>query len=96
MAGPMMEWILDRQYLPGPERVARSLIIPDGREADLVGVMEEFITAHPGLAFSSLPRIVEAGWDVVLGISGPPGAVEEGMRWLREKLREVGREFVEK
>jgi molybdopterin-biosynthesis enzyme MoeA-like protein len=95
MAGPMMEWVLDRYYRPGPERVARSLVIPGSREADLAGLMEEFIAAYPGLAFSSLPRIVEEGWDVVLGVSGPPGAVKEGVGWLREKLREAGREFGE-
>ncbi len=95
MAGPMMEWVLDHHYHPGRERAARSLVIPDGREADLAGLMEEFISAFPGLIFSSLPRIVAEGWDVVLGISGPPRVVEEGMGWWRGKLREAGREFVE-
>lgn len=95
MAGPMMEWVLDRYYRPGPERSARSLVVPGGREADLAGLMEEFIAAYPDLAFSSLPRIVEGGWDVVLGISGPPPAVEEGMRYLRDKLSRAGRDFVD-
>jgi len=95
MAGPMMEWVLDNCYLPGPARAACSLVIPDGREADLAGLMEEFIAAFPGLVFSSLPRIVAGGWDVVLGVSGPPEAVEEGIGWWRDKLREAGREFVE-
>ncbi len=95
MAGPMMEWVLDRHYLPGPERTARSLVIPEGREADLAGLMEEFIAVFPGLAFSSLPRIVEGGWDVVLGVSGPPGAVEEGVGWWRERLRAAGWKFAE-
>jgi len=95
MAGPMMEWVLDHCCLPGRKRVARSLAIPDGREADLVGLMEEFIAGHPALAFSSLPRIVGGGWDVVLGVSGPPEAVEEGIVWWRDKLRRAGRKFEE-
>ncbi len=94
MAAPMTDWVLDNCCRPGPGRIARSLVLPDGREADLAGLMEEFIAGHPALAFSSLPRIVAGGWDVVLGVSGPPAAVEEGIEWWRVKLREAGREFV--
>jgi len=93
MAEPMMEWILDTYYYPGPERVARSLVLPDGREADLADLMDEFIAAHPQLSFSSLPRNVDGGWDLVLGFAGSPPAVEDGMRFLTAKLKEAGQRF---
>jgi molybdopterin-biosynthesis enzyme MoeA-like protein len=96
MAAPMAEWVLDTHYRPGPERIARSLVVPGGRESDLVGMMEKFIAAHPGLAFSSLPRIAGDGWEVVLGVAGPPEAVEAGLGYLRDQLLEIGREFVER
>lgn len=93
MAEPMVEWVLDTCYYPGPDRVARSLVLPDGREADLADLMEEFIAVHPSLSFSSLPRHVDGKWEVVLGIAGPPLAVEEGMRFLTAKLEEIGQRF---
>ena len=93
MAEPMIARILDTYYHPGPERVARSLVLPDGREADLADLMEEFIAAHPLLSFSSLPRNVEGGWDLVLGLAGPPPVVEEGMRFLTAKLKEADQRF---
>ena len=93
MAEPMMGWIIDTYYHPGPERVARALVLPDGREAELAELMDEFIAAHPSLSFSSLPRNVEGGWDLVLGIAGAPPAVEEGMRFLTEKLQAAGQLF---
>lgn len=96
MAAPMMDWVLDTEYNPGPGRIAHSLTIPDGRESDLTGLMEEFIAGHPGLAFSSLPRIVGEGWEVVLGVSGALESVEEGMEWWRERLRQAGLEFVDR
>jgi len=93
MAGPMMEWILDTYYHPGTERVARSLVLPDGHEAELAELMDEFIGAHPSLSFSSLPRNVDGVWDLVLGVAGAPAEVEEGMRFLTEKLKEIGQRF---
>ncbi|HDL64753.1 MAG TPA: competence/damage-inducible protein A [Proteobacteria bacterium] len=93
MAEPMMELILDTYYHPGPERLARSLVLPDGREADLADLMDEFIAAYPDLSFSSLPRNVEGGWDLVLGMAGSPGRVEEGVVFLTAKLEEVGQRY---
>ncbi|MFH1037712.1 MAG: molybdopterin-binding protein [PVC group bacterium] len=95
MAEPMMAWVLDTCYEPGAERIARSLLLPGAREADLAGIMEGFIAAHPGLSFSSLPRIAGDGWDVMLGVAGPPSAVEEGMRALKSSLSEAGQVFID-
>ena len=93
MAGPMMALILDAGYQPGPERVARSLVLPDGREGDLADLMEEFISVYPEVSFSSLPRNVDGGWDLVLGIAGSPPAVEKGLRFLTAKLEEIDQRF---
>ena len=86
MAGPMTEWVLDRYYLPGEERIARSIILPGAREAELVSMMEAFIDRHPGLAFSSLPRFAKKGTEVRLGIEGRPEEVEAGYRDLIDRV----------
>ncbi len=90
MAGPMTEWVLDTYYLPGEERIARSIVLPGAREAELVPMMEEFIDAHPDLAFSSLPRFVKKGTEVRLGIEGRPGDVEKGYRDLIDRIKAMG------
>lgn len=94
MAEPMMAWVLDTHFDRGPERVARSLVLPGAREADLVMLMETFVATHRDVSFSSLPRFTEQGTEVQLGLSGPPKAVDAGMKDMREALRHAGVPFV--
>jgi len=90
MAKPMMAWVLDTWYTVGEAREARELVLSGVREADLVDLMERFIARHPDVAFSSLPRFVERGTELHLGLSGPPGAVARGLGDLRSALDEAG------
>jgi molybdopterin-biosynthesis enzyme MoeA-like protein len=89
MAEPMTAWVLDTYYEPGEVTIHRAFVVP-AREADLTPLMEEFVGAHPSLAFSSLPRYVTDGTEVKLGISGTPEDVERGSRHLLEMLRARG------
>ncbi|NQT91962.1 MAG: competence/damage-inducible protein A [Lentisphaerae bacterium] len=82
MAEPMMKWVLETLYAKGDERTSASLRLPGAREADLVPIMEEFIADHPTLSFSSLPRFTDTGTEVILGMSGPPDRVREGLSHL--------------
>ncbi|MDP8214731.1 MAG: competence/damage-inducible protein A [Candidatus Euphemobacter frigidus] len=95
MVEPMIAWVLDSYYQPGPERIHRHLVLPGAREADLVDLMEDFIVVHPLLSFSSLPKFVSGSWEVHLGISGPPLKVEEGIRYLAGKLQKAGQRFTD-
>jgi molybdopterin-biosynthesis enzyme MoeA-like protein len=90
MAAPMMEWVLDTWYERGEERIARAVLLPGAKEADLVGVMEAFIGKHPGLSFSSLPRFTDSGTEVELGIAGLRNAAEKGLEDLVADLGAAG------
>jgi molybdopterin-biosynthesis enzyme MoeA-like protein len=93
MAEPMMAWVMDTWYERGEDKVARKLVLPGCREADLVDVMKRFIDAHPSLRFSSLPRFTDTGTEVHLGLSGNAADVEVGMADLVRDLERAGVEL---
>ncbi|HYA02683.1 MAG TPA: molybdopterin-binding protein [Syntrophobacteria bacterium] len=94
MAEPMTAWVLDTYYEPGEVTVHRAFVVP-AREADLTPLMEEFVRSHQSLTLSSLPKYVEGGTEVKLGISGTPEDVEKGSRDLLEKLQALGLQWRE-
>jgi len=96
MAEPMTAWVLDTYYEQGNERFTRTLVLQGAREADLVPIMEEFIEVHPAVTFSSLPKFVEGGTEVHLGLSGNLHDVKNGSRDLIEKLEAMGLQWEEK
>jgi molybdopterin-biosynthesis enzyme MoeA-like protein len=93
MARAMMEWVLDTCFLPGDARCACRYVLPGAKEADLVGLMERYIAAHPGVSFSSLPKFVEDGTEVHLGLDAPADALEAAARDLEEELGSDGVDF---
>jgi molybdopterin-biosynthesis enzyme MoeA-like protein len=96
MAEPMSAWVLDTLYEPGKPRVSRTLILPGAREGDLVPFMETFTSAHPEVTFSSLPKFVEGGTEVHIGLSGPEKVVKQGIEALVKGLDAMGVAWVEK
>lgn len=90
MAEPMAAWVLDNLYAAGETKITRTLVLPGAREGDLVGLMEEFTTAHPELGFSSLPHFVPGGTEVDLGLTGRPEEVEAGLKDLTCRLKSRG------
>jgi molybdopterin-biosynthesis enzyme MoeA-like protein len=90
MAGPMMRWVLQTWYELGQEQVAACLTLRGAKEADLVRLMERFISTHPEVTFSSLPAFTDTGTEVELGLKGLPPAVEAGMADLRDLLDAEG------
>ena len=89
MAEPMTAWVLDTYYEPGEPTIHRAVVVP-AREADLTPLMEDFVRTHPSLTLSSLPKYVEGGTEVKLGISGTPEDVDKGSRDLLERLQALG------
>jgi molybdopterin-biosynthesis enzyme MoeA-like protein len=89
MAQPMTAWVLDTYYETGEVTIHRAFSVP-AREADLTPLMEDFVRTHPSLTLSSLPKYVEGGTEVKLGISGTPEEVDRGARDLLEKLQRLG------
>jgi len=96
MAEPMTAWVLDTYYERGNDRSTRTLVLKGAREADLVPIMEEFIEEHPEVSFSSLPKFVEGGTEVHLGLSGNLHDVENGIKNLIEKLEAMGLQWEER
>lgn len=90
MAEPMTAWVLDTYYERGKDRVTRTLVLRGAREADLVPLMEEFIERHAAVTLSSLPKFVEGGTEVHLGLSGNLHDVEKGIGDLMQRLEAVG------
>ena len=96
MAQPMMAWVLATHYGPGAERSSARLLLPGAREGDLVPLMEEFVPAHPGLSFSSLPRFTDTGGtEVELGLSGLTPSVQAGLSDLKAMLDKARVKWVE-
>jgi molybdopterin-biosynthesis enzyme MoeA-like protein len=95
MAEPMTAWVLATLYEEGDLKVSRTLILPGAREGDLVPLMEAFTQSHPELVFSSLPKFVEGGTEVRIGLSGAVEAVEKGFKDLVKELRASGVKWIE-
>jgi len=86
MAGPMMDWVLDHHFESGEERVSHAVVVKGCREADLVDLMKAFISDHPLISFSSLPKFRE----LELGVSGPVEAANAAFSDLQARLRAEG------
>lgn len=90
MAHPMMLWVLDNCYSTAVEKDCHVLRLPGSREADLTHLMEQFIEAHPGLSFSSLPRFTDTGTEIDLAVKGPSEDAKEGFEHLIVMLDDAG------
>ena len=96
MAEPMTAWVLDTHFEAGKATVSCTLILPGAKEADLVPIMETFTRNHPHVTFSSLPKFVDGGTEVHLGISGLPHDFESGLKDLVEAIEGQGLKWREK
>jgi len=90
MARPMMAWVLDSLYEPGDARAAVTLTLPGAREGDLGELMDWFTESFPDVSFSSLPRLVDSGFELDLGVAGPPAAVEAAVEALQTRMEADG------
>jgi molybdopterin-biosynthesis enzyme MoeA-like protein len=96
MAEPMTAWVLRTYYGMGEVKVTRALRLPGAREADLVPMMEAFTETHPSIDFFSLPKFVDGGTEVLVGLSGAKHPVDKGIDDLQEKLEAMGQKWEEK
>ncbi|MBE9610028.1 competence/damage-inducible protein A [Chitinilyticum piscinae] len=89
MAWPMLEWVLDTHFEVGEPDTCRTLIVPDAREGELVGLMEEVVLRNPGVAFSSLPSYGNErhpGPHIEFSVTGSAEATAKAMRELQDGL----------
>lgn len=93
MAHPMAEWVLNAHHSAVvPRESELSLKVYRTPESRLVGLMEEMVSALPGLKMFSLPRLGEGGY-IELGFRGRAG-VGPAFAELQRRLRASGIEFV--
>jgi molybdopterin-biosynthesis enzyme MoeA-like protein len=95
MAKPMMQWVLETYYEKGGEQAAITYVAMGVREADLCDMMEQFVSDHPDVSFSSLPIAmpVSGGYELHLGVSGPAAAVTSAAHNLAKALTAAGVRF---
>jgi len=96
MAEPMMAWVLDAYYEKGETTVTRTLILAGARESEVVPLMNSFIPQYPTISLSSLPKFVEHGTEVHLGLTGNPSDVEQGIADLIKAVEKKGMIWKEK
>ncbi len=87
MAAGMAEWILDTYFEKGPEQTRRAFRLPGSREADLVHLMRNFVADYPDIIFSSLPRFVREGFEVIITLQGSRKRVGDGAARLIGELK---------
>ncbi|MEW5890709.1 MAG: molybdopterin-binding protein [Pseudomonadota bacterium] len=100
MAWPMLEWVLDTRYRHLHHAVAsdeRSIIVWEGNEGALLGLMEDITTRYPGLTLFSLPSFGENGGrrHIELGVRGDPLQVGPAMVEICAEVGRLGFEWVE-
>ena len=86
MAESMAVWIMDTYFKKGARYATYSLRLPGSREADLVDLMRLFVSDFPDLLFSSLPRFVPDGFEVIITLQGPHQRLAAGAEKLTEEL----------
>jgi molybdopterin-biosynthesis enzyme MoeA-like protein len=91
MAWPMAQWVLDTKYAhlfaPGM-REERSIVVLGAMESQLIDLMNEVLSSHPGLKVFSLPSV--GGRRIELGVKGAPEQAGAAMAHIREGVRALG------
>lgn len=95
MAWPMIAWVLDQQYPhlpPDASNLEVAFILPDAKEADLLGTMQDLLRRFPAIRLSSLPSYGrgDLGPHIELGLKGPSEDVKAASHWLKQCLHELG------
>ena len=95
MSWPMMEHVLDTEYLHLHNTQAlteHSVRVIEGQESQLVELMEAVEAAYPGLKVFSLPSFGGAGVPrhIELGAKGTPAQVQAAMAMMLEALSRRG------
>ena len=92
MSWPMIEWVLDTYYAdlrntaPASEQI---IYVPNGRESDLLDVMQTIDRDYHEVLLSSLPRLGETPL-IEMSLRGEKEAVEDAMILLKSVIEQRG------
>ncbi len=101
MAWPMAEWVLDTQYAACfhvKQSADAAILVWEGLEGTLLGLMKRIETEFDGLKVFSLPFL---GSDTLprhieLGVRGAPEQVPAAMTLMRQEVTALGYQFQDK
>ena len=100
MAHPMLEWVLDTHYrerfhqMPEAEQ---AIIVWEGNEGALLGLMRHIEAVYPGVSVFSLPSFGDAAKrrHIELGVRGDPARVPIAMVEMRAEVSRLGFQWEE-
>lgn len=98
MAWPMLEWVLDHRYahlVHAQPRKERAFIVRGLAEATLTPLMEQVQAQYAGVRVFSLPRLDpqrRTGYEIELGVKGPPERLAAALETLRAGALALGGE----
>ena len=100
MAHPMLEWVLDSRYRERFHQVPEAeqgIIVWEGSEGALLGLMRHIEAAHAGVTVFSLPSFgdAERRRHIELGVRGDPAQVPEAMVEIRAEVTRLGFQWEE-
>ncbi len=100
MAHPMLEWVLDSRYRERFHQVPEAeqgIIVWEGSEGALLGLMRHIEAAHAGVTVFSLPSFGddERRRHIELGVRGDPAQVPEAMVEIRAEVTRLGFQWEE-
>lgn len=101
MSWPMLEWVLDTRFRHLHHAVARAeaaIIVYEGNEGSLLGLMNRITATYPRASLFSLPSFGGEGVrrHVELGMRGEPDSVARAMEEIRAEVGRLGLEWAEK
>lgn len=100
MAHPMLEWVLDNLYQERFHRVPeaeQAIIVWEGNEGALLGLMRHIEAVYPGVSVFSLPSFGDAvrRRHIELGVRGDPAQVATAMVEIRAEVSRLGFQWEE-
>jgi len=95
MAHPMLEWVLDTYYRDRFHQVAeaeQAIIVWEGNEGALLGLMRHIETLYPGVSVFSLPSFGNDAMrqHIEFGVRGDPEQVVSAMAMMRAEVSRLG------
>lgn len=96
MAWPMLDWVVQNRYAVGNNRKTElvSFAVKGAKESELVPLLTACQETFPDAGFSSLPRFSDGtSWQIELAVRGSGKSVVEGVKMLKDGVRQLGFEI---
>ncbi len=95
MAWPMLQWVLDshyREYFHRTPEAEHAIIVWEGMEGALIGLMQRIEADYPGITVFSLPSVGGEGLrrHIELGVRGEPQAAERAICEIHAEIAARG------